>query len=98
MAAQTTEAQRRSKVAEACVDFGRQLLRSRPSSVTADDAQRIMRELFEWFETHGAFAEGNYGIAIRAVAFGEELLESRNTSTPDDAVKAIQGVYEDLME
>jgi len=96
MAAKTTEIERRSKVAEACVDFGTHLLKVRKISVTPDDAQRAVKELFEWFESHDALAEAGYGIAIHAITFGEELLESRKTVTVDDAVRAIQKMYLDL--
>lgn len=98
MATKPSAAETRAKVAAACVDFGKTLLQTRVSSVTAGDARDAIRELFEWFEAHDAFTEGNAGIAIHAIAFGEQLLESRKTTTVNEATGAIQELYENLRE
>ncbi len=98
MASATSEAERRSKVAEACLDFGSHLLNVRLSTMTPDDAQSIIKELFEWFTSHNAFSPGNTGIAIHAISFGEQLLESRKTATVQEAVEAIQNLYLEMSE
>jgi hypothetical protein len=92
------EAERRSKVAEACLEFGSDLLRARTSSVTPDDAQNVVKELFTWFEAEEAFKEGNFGIAIRSLEFGTEMLKARKTTTLDETVAAVQKLYRDLAE
>jgi hypothetical protein len=86
----------RSKVAEACLDFGSHLLRVRLSSVTPDEIQSVVKDLFSWFESKDAFLPQNTGIALAALRFGEELLEARKTATVDEAVAAIQDLYSDL--
>ncbi len=96
MASQDTDLERRSKIAEACIDFGSHLFTVRVSSVTPDDIQSCVKDLFEWFEEHEAFTPGNSGIAIHAVGFGEQFLESRKTATVDDAVEAIRNLYKSL--
>ena len=96
MAIKNTEAERRSQVAEACLDFGSQLLRLRVSSVTPADAQGVVKKLFDWFTSHDGFSEANAGIAIHSISFGEKLLESRKTTTVDEAVETIQKLYLDL--
>jgi hypothetical protein len=96
MAAKTTEAERRSKVAEACLDFGSKILENRRSSVTPDDVQRTVKELFAWFESHDGFEEANFGIAVHTIEFGKNLLESRKTATIQDALDAIRKLYSDL--
>ncbi len=96
MATKTTDAERRSKVAEACIDFGSHLLRVRISSATPNDAREAARDLFNWFENHDAFTEGNVGIALHAITFGSNLLESRKTATLGDSIDAIQVLFEDL--
>ena len=98
MATKTTEVERRSNVAEACLHLGQELLRLRLSTVTAEDAQSAIRELFEWFESHDAFSEANARIAVHSVAFGEQLLESRKSATLSDVIQAIQRVYSDLQK
>ncbi len=98
MAAKTTEAERRSKVAEVCLDFGSHLLRVRISTVTASEAQELVKELFDWFASQNAFNEENFGIAIHAVQFGEELLASRKTATVPESIDAIQKLYLDLSD
>jgi len=80
------------------MDFGSQLLRIRLSSVTPDDARAAVTDLFEWFESRNAFTEGNSGIAVKAIDFGEEILTSRKTFTLQDAIDAIQKLYSDLAE
>ena len=89
-------AENRSKVAEACLDFGSHLLSARSSSVTPDEAQRQVKDLFAWFAAHDAFTPGNVGIAIHAIQFGEELLSSRKTATVEDSIAAIQQLFTDL--
>jgi len=96
MTSKNTDLERRSKVAEACLDFGAHLLRVRTSSVTADDAKSVVKDLFEWFASQNAFSEANTGIAIHAIGFGEQLLESRKSATLDEATEAIQKLYVDL--
>lgn len=96
--AKTTSTERRSKVAEACLSFGGDLLKARTSSVSSDDAQESVKDLFRWFESQDAFSEGNYGIAIHAVEFGAEVLRNRKTATVEEAIEAIQGIYKELAE
>ena len=91
-------AENRSKLAEACLDFGSHILRVRLSSVTPDEAQGRVKDLFDWFAAHDGFTSGNTGIAIHAIDFGEELLESRKTSTIQEAIDAIQNLYSGLSE
>lgn len=98
MATGISETERRSKVAEACLDFGSHLLRIRTSSMTPDDAQDAVKELFEWFTSHDAFSSANAGIAIHAISFGEQLLESRKTATLQEAMEAIQNLYSEMSE
>jgi len=98
MATKTSDAERRSRVAETCVDFGGDLLRLRLSSMTPDDAQQAVQDLFSWFEEHDAFTEGNVGIAVHAIAFGRQLLDSRKTATLEEAVEAIQNLYSGLAQ
>ncbi len=85
-------------VAQACISFGSHLLSIRQSSMTADDAQENVKSLFDWFSEHDAFSNSNAGIAIEAIEFGKQLLESRKTSTVNEAVEAIQSLYNDLAE
>ena len=96
MASKTTETQRRSDIAKACLDFGSHLLNVRISSVTADDAQRHVADLFDWFASHDAFTEANAEIAIHAIQFGEQLLATRKTATVQEAIEAIQQLFGDL--
>ena len=98
MAPKNPEQENRSKIAEACLDFGSHLLQVRVSSVTTGDAQTTVKELFDWFVLHDALEEANYGIAIHAIGFGEELLESRKTATVGEAIEAIQKLYLDLSD
>jgi hypothetical protein len=98
MPTKTSSSERRSRVAESCIGFGRAILETRVSSASAQDAQEAVRDLFEWFKAHDAFTEGNVGIAVRAVEFGGQLLESRKTATVGDAIAAIQQIFEDLSE
>jgi len=96
MASKGSELERRSKVAEACLDFGGHLLRVRTSSITPEDAQAAVRDLFEWLESKDAFTEANSGIAIHAIGFGEQLLEARKTVSVTEAIEAIQELYAEL--
>jgi len=96
VAAKASEKANRSRVAEACLDFGTHLLRIRTSSVTPSDAENSVTELFEWFEDNDAFTPQNTGIAVHAIDFGKELLESRKTSTVREASDAIQRLYSSL--
>lgn len=98
MPAKTSASERRSRVAEACIGFGKTILQNRVSSASPADVQNAVRDLFEWFEAHDAFTEGNAGIAVRAIDFGGQLLESRKTATVDESIAAVQQVYEDLSE
>ena len=98
MPAKTNASERRSRVAEACIGFGKTVLQNRVSSASPEDVRNAVRDLFEWFESHDAFTEGNVGIAVRAVDFGGQLLESRKTATVEDAIAAIRQVFEDLSE
>ena len=93
MATKTNDTERRSQVAEACLDFGSNLLRARTSSVTPDDAQNAVKDLFSWFSSHDAFSDGNVGIATHSLDFGGQLLEARKTSTVQEAIDAIQDLY-----
>jgi hypothetical protein len=86
----------RSKVAEACLDFGSHLLHVRLSSVTPDEIQSVVKDLFAWFESKDAFLPANTGIALGAIRFAEELLETRKTATVNEAVEAIRDLYSDL--
>jgi hypothetical protein len=98
MPTKLSDSEMRSQVAQACMDFGTHLLRVRLSSVTPEDAQKAVTDLFGWFEAKNAFTDGNYTIAMKAIDFGEELLSSRKTLTLDDATGAIQKLYSDLSE
>ena len=96
MASKTTEAGYRSKVAEACLDFGSNLLNLRFSSVTPDEVQSYVKYLFDWFASHHAFTEANVEIAIHAIRFGEEILAARKNATIQEAIEAIQELFENL--
>lgn len=96
MAARTTEAERRAKVAEACLEFGSHLLRVRLSSVTSQEARAAVRDLFAWFADHGAFSEGSFTVAIQCVAFGRAQLEYRSSATVDEALESIRDLYASL--
>lgn len=98
MAPAPNNPEHRSKVAEACIVFGADILTLRPSSATPEEIQDWVKELFGWFEEHDAFTTGNHGIAIRATSFARELLESRKTATVDDALAAIRNLYLELSE
>lgn len=98
MPPKNTAAENRSKVAVACLDFGSHLLGVRAGSVTSDDAQRSVKELFDWFAEHDAFTPGNAEIAIHAIDFGKELLTNRKTAIVQDAIDAIQRLFTDLAE
>ena len=98
MATKTKSPEFRSKVAEACLDFGAHLLRVRLSSVSSNDAQDAVKELFDWFASNNAFDPANAGIAIHAIDFGKDLLETRKTATVQEAVDAVQTLYSSLME
>ena len=98
MATQASDAERRSRVAEACLDFGGDLLQLRLSTVTREDAQETAQDLFKWFESKDAFTTGNAGIAVHAIAFGRQLLEARRTSTVEEAIESIQNLFASLAE
>lgn len=98
MTTKLSDSEMRSQVAQACMDFGTHLLRVRLSSVTPDDAQTAVQDLFEWFQEENAFTVGNYGIAMKAIDFGEEMLSSRKTLTVTEAIEAIQKLYKSLQE
>lgn len=93
MAARTTEAERRAKVAEACLDFGGHLLRLRLSSVTAAEARGVVRDLFAWFADHDGFSEGNFTVAIQCLGFARALLEYRASATMEDALESVRDLY-----
>lgn len=93
MAARTTEAERRAKVAEACLEFGADLLRTRLSSVTALEARAAARDLFAWFAEHDAFQDPNHLVAARCVAFARALLEHRASATAGEALESIRDLY-----
>ena len=86
----------RSRIAEACLDFGSHLLQVRSSSVTLDDAQSAIKILFGWFASQDALKEANVGIAIHCIDFGKQLLETRKTVTLQEAIETIQGLFSDL--
>lgn len=93
MAARTTEAERRAKVAEACLEFGSHLLRVRLSSVTAQEARDAARDLFAWFADRDAFGEGNFTVAAQCVAFGRAQLEYRVSTSVEEALESIRELY-----
>ncbi|MCC7517600.1 MAG: hypothetical protein IT578_00275 [Verrucomicrobiae bacterium] len=98
MAARTTEAERRAKVAEACLEFGADLLRTRLSSVTAQDARAAARDLFAWFAAHDAFRNENHLVAARCVAFARALLEHRASASVGEALDSIRELYSALAD
>ncbi len=92
----TSDIERRSKIAEACLDFGTHLLDVRISSITPIEARNYVKELFDWFASQDAFTEVNSGIAIHSIQFGEQLLTFRKTTTVQEAIDAIQQLFKDL--
>lgn len=92
----TTEAERRAKVAEACLGYGTHLLKVRPASESAGDASAATKDLFNWFGAHNAFSEANHTIAVGCIDFGRHLLEFRRTTTPAEAMDAIEDLFESL--
>jgi hypothetical protein len=98
MASKSTASEARAKVAQACLQFGRALLRVRQASVTGQDAQDAVLELFEWFSAHDALSPANASIAVESVGFGQELLDARKSSTTEEAIEAIQDLYSKLVE
>lgn len=96
MATKNIEAEYRSKIAEACIEFASHLLKIRVSSVTPSETLEIATTLFQWFEDHNAFTKGNVGIALKAISYGGDLLASRKTATIHEAVESIQALFENL--
>jgi hypothetical protein len=93
MPARTTEAERRAKVAEACLEFGADLLRTRLSSVTPEEARAAVRDLFAWFSDHGAFAGENHVVAAKCIGWARALLEHRASATVAEALGSIRDLY-----
>ncbi len=91
-------ANHRAAVANACLDFGSHLLRIRSSSVTPHDAQDAVKSLFDWFASNNAFIESNSSIAVHSLSLGKELLEFRKTTTPQEAIDAIEDLYSSLSD
>ncbi len=85
-------------VAEACLDFGSNLLRVRLSSVTPAEAQAATRELYQWFAAHDGFADGKTRVAVQCVAFARSMLEYRMSATPQEAIRAAEELFEDLAD
>ncbi|MBL9200824.1 MAG: hypothetical protein JNL39_09975 [Opitutaceae bacterium] len=72
----------KSEVGSKCIAYTEALLRHRRSVLTDDDAIRIGRELFAWFESSDGLAEDHALLASRSIDLGITLLQT-STDTVD---------------